>query len=200
MLYCLASIGRSRWLNTTFISNWFHFLVLRYYQSITDCTLLHIYLYVYCVYTVSITNMVLMFVLVSSSISSLTLFSCPFFCLPAPGIASCHTMLRHLCGTARNSEDRGAVWDCTGGCGLPPLGVTPSTCLQTTSSTSPVCRHNVCCKPLDQPSEAACTSPPAAEKRLWCHAAWPKGRLRQKPPLQISGRSNASAFFSSKTI
>lgn len=83
-------------------------------------------IYVYCVYTVSIRIIFLMIVSVLSSINSFTLFSWPFFFVfPGPRTVSCHTALRHLCGPARNSEDRRAAWDCTGGCGLPPLGATP---------------------------------------------------------------------------
>lgn len=118
---------------------------------------------------------------------------------PGQGTVSCHTMLGHLCGTVRNSGCREATWEYTGGCGLPPLEVTPHICLQTSSSASIVHYYTECCKPLYQPSDA-CASAPAAEKRLCCHTVKPKVRLMQEPPLQTSGCSNTTAFFSSEAI
>lgn len=65
-----------------------------------------------------------MIVLVSSFVNSFTLFSHLFFCLlrPRNSVMSYHDMTRttylvmldHLCGTAGNSEDKWAMWDCTG--------------------------------------------------------------------------------------
>lgn len=129
----------------------------------------------------------------------MTLFSCHGFCFPGQGTVSCHTMLGHLCGTVRNSGCREATWEYTGGCGLPPLEVTPHICLQTSSSASIVHYYTECCKPPYQPSDA-CASAPAAEKRLCCHTVKPKVRLMQEPPLQTSGCSNTTAFFSSEAI
>lgn len=122
----------------------------------------------------------------------MTLFSCHGFCFPGQGTVSCHIMLGHFCGTVRNGECRGAAWEYTGGCGLPPLEVTPHICLQTSSSASIVHYYTECCKPLCEPSDA-CASAPAQrrgsivtlcnQRAGWCrrHPCKPQAVVAQVP-------------------